>query len=290
MASIKIDRELCTQCGLCVQDCVRRVFRQQADGEITVESDDLCLLCGHCVAVCPTDAINHVALGQEGFDEITKAMHLGANEVRNLLRGRRSVRVYRDKPVPRPVIEELIEVARFAPTASNRQNVAFTVIDDSSILRQLADLTIASQERLCQQLSDPSAVEVLSRTMGAEMVEMMVSNLPRLRRLVENYRAGDDVILWNAPAVLVTHSETGDYFGRDNCLFATYNIMIAATTRGLGTCLLGYLLRSIQQDGATAKIIGLPPDQVAHAAFTLGYPSYSYRRLVPRNQVPTRWI
>lgn len=290
MGSVRIDRELCTQCGLCVQDCVRRVLFQQPDGQIVVGDEAWCILCGHCVAVCPPGAISHSALGSEGFDDIPRESRLDLDNLRAFLRRRRSVRAYRDQSVPRSVLEELVEVARFVPTASNQQNVAFTIVDGRATIRRLADLTVDFYDRQLQGLREPSAVEALRATMSAEELRSTLNSIPRLERLVSAYRRGEDVLLWNAPVVLVAHAPKADYFGRDNCLFALYALMLAATARGVGTCLMGFVLRAVQQDGAIAEVLSLPPDQMAHAVLVAGYPRYEYSRLVPRKPIPIRWL
>ena len=52
---ITIDKQKCNLCGECIPVCVRRILQK---GEKSVEILDpaLCLCCGHCKAVCPTDA------------------------------------------------------------------------------------------------------------------------------------------------------------------------------------------------------------------------------------------
>jgi len=57
------------------------------------------------------------------------------------LKGRRSVRVYEDKPVPKEIIEEIIDTARLAPTANNIQPWEFIVITDAGTRRSIAELT-----------------------------------------------------------------------------------------------------------------------------------------------------
>jgi nitroreductase len=56
-----------------------------------------------------------------------------------LLRGRRSIRQYRPDPVPDEMIEQLLQAARCAPSASNRQPWAFVVVRDPDILQQVAE-------------------------------------------------------------------------------------------------------------------------------------------------------
>jgi nitroreductase len=57
------------------------------------------------------------------------------------LRGRRSVRVYQERPVPREVIEKIIDAARLAPTANNIQPWEFVVVTDPDARRKIAGLT-----------------------------------------------------------------------------------------------------------------------------------------------------
>ncbi|MEK7406771.1 MAG: nitroreductase family protein [Acidobacteriota bacterium] len=57
------------------------------------------------------------------------------------LKTRRCVRAYTREPVPKQVIEELIDCARLAPTARNAQPWEFVVVSDPAVLRQIAAIT-----------------------------------------------------------------------------------------------------------------------------------------------------
>jgi nitroreductase len=57
------------------------------------------------------------------------------------LKGRRSIRSYEDKPVPREVLEEIIDTARLAPTANNTQPWEFIVVTEREMRVKIADLT-----------------------------------------------------------------------------------------------------------------------------------------------------
>ncbi|MBE3583324.1 MAG: nitroreductase family protein [Limnochordaceae bacterium] len=54
------------------------------------------------------------------------------------LRTRRSIRQFTQQPVDRQTLEQLVDVARFAPTANNRQPWDFVVVTDRNKLQQLA--------------------------------------------------------------------------------------------------------------------------------------------------------
>ncbi|MCS6862920.1 MAG: nitroreductase family protein [Abditibacteriales bacterium] len=57
------------------------------------------------------------------------------------LKTRRSVRVYQDKPIPKEVLEDIIDCARLAPTAMNRQPWAFVVVTEKETRQRIAAWT-----------------------------------------------------------------------------------------------------------------------------------------------------
>jgi nitroreductase len=59
-------------------------------------------------------------------------------DVIELIRKRRSIRAYADRPVEREKIERLLEAARLAPSASNRQEWRFVVVTEAEVRRKLA--------------------------------------------------------------------------------------------------------------------------------------------------------
>jgi len=56
------------------------------------------------------------------------------------IKARRSIRFYEDKPVPREMLEQLIELATYAPSNCNIQGWRFIIIDDQEIKKQLTDM------------------------------------------------------------------------------------------------------------------------------------------------------
>jgi nitroreductase len=56
-----------------------------------------------------------------------------------LLKGRRSIRRYQDKPVPDDLLNEVLEAGRWAPSASNRQPWDFIVVRDPEIRAAVAE-------------------------------------------------------------------------------------------------------------------------------------------------------
>ena len=58
-----------------------------------------------------------------------------------VLKTRRSVRAYKGEPVPRRIIEDIVDSGRLAPTANNVQPWEFVVVTDPGALRRIAGTT-----------------------------------------------------------------------------------------------------------------------------------------------------
>lgn len=62
------------------------------------------------------------------------------NETLRCLKGRRSVRSYSDKPVPKEILEAIVEAGMYAPTGRNRQNTLFLVITNKELIARISKL------------------------------------------------------------------------------------------------------------------------------------------------------
>jgi len=59
-------------------------------------------------------------------------------QVDEAIRTRRSIRKYEHKPIPREVLEQLLEAARLAPSSDNRQAWTMVVVQDDAMKEKLA--------------------------------------------------------------------------------------------------------------------------------------------------------
>lgn len=57
------------------------------------------------------------------------------------IKTRRAVRAYEGKPIPKEILEEIIDCARLAPSAKNVQPWEFVVVTDKTKNKRIAELT-----------------------------------------------------------------------------------------------------------------------------------------------------
>jgi nitroreductase len=73
-----------------------------------------------------------------------RPLSISYEDLLELARRRRSVRWYQQKPVPRELIDRAIEVARWSPSACNRQPFEFRIFDDPELVRKIAGLPMGA--------------------------------------------------------------------------------------------------------------------------------------------------
>ena len=163
MLSFTIDKQKCTRCGQCVLDCPVKIIAMDGDyPAIAAEKESSCFECQHCLAVCPTGAVS--ILGKIPEKSVSLSGNLPSPEtVETLIKGRRSVRQYKDENIKPELIQRLLEVSCHAPTGVNSRQVLYTVIDDKEIMGELRRKTMEGLARLLREGKLPPGRDILQR-------------------------------------------------------------------------------------------------------------------------------
>lgn len=273
MDFIRVDQGKCTRCGICAAVCPG-VIGMGDNGPQAMR--DLCVSCGQCVAVCPAGALDNTNAPLAGQDRIEETAAFDSGTAARFLRSRRSVRNYQSKSVPRKDIARLLDIARMAPTACNSQGVAYHVVDRRQTLRQISAAVIKWTEN---ELKNSPAMA-------------SAKYAPHLAMMVNQYRqTGEDVVLREAPCLIVAVADQ-DFFatGRDNTYLAFAYLQLFAMSVNLGTCWAG-LFEYCAASGyePLLSLLNLPGNRKVTSGMMVGYPQYTYQRLVDRNPLPVTW-
>lgn len=175
--------------------------------------------------------------------------------------GRRATRAFSPQPVPKPVLERLIDAAIQAPSAVNEQPWDFAIVQDEAQLKRIAR----------------SAKEFMSKIIESELQRHFRSDLGD----------PDYDIFYHAPALIVVSAKAGDWAVEDASL-AAGNLMLSAHASGLGSCWIGFAQRWLQTDEGRSSI-RLPSNYLPIAPIILGYPSRQMPK-VARKPPVVRWI
>jgi nitroreductase len=198
--------------------------------------------------------------------------------------------VFKEKPVPKELIEQLIEVGIHAGTSSNGQTENFIVIQDRNLLLELEKKVIAVLWNSGLKYLGSSIGQKLAKTrIGGEMLRQSIP----YHHIIKNRRNNNQLtgmVFRNAPVVIVSHGLRTNFMARANCSIAARNMEIMAKSMGLGTCWVGFL--SVAAHLAKKKIekyLEIPDDHSIYGAIMVGYPKFEYRKIIPREKREVRW-
>ena len=271
MALFTVDLEKCNKDGICAAVCPSKLIVLDKDGTPTpvADAEEACLVCGHCVAACPTQALSHKDMPAADCPPVRPEWALSPEQAEHFLRSRRSIRTYKKKAVPKEDIVRLIDIARYAPSGHNSQPVRWMVYDDPDKIKHMAQLVIDWMREKIEQ-KDPLA------------------QVFHMDQVVARWEAGHDSILRRAPVLIVTHGEESLRTQTSSIIALTY-LELAAPPMGLGGCWAGFFNAAVNDFKPLQDELALPAGHATYGSMLVGYPLYSYHRLPLRKTPHIQW-
>jgi coenzyme F420-0:L-glutamate ligase / coenzyme F420-1:gamma-L-glutamate ligase len=175
----------------------------------------------------------------------------------DIIRGRRSVRRYQDRPVPRELLEEILEAARWAPSPHGRQPWRFVVLTRDAPKRALA---AAMGDEWRRQLAlDGQALEMIETRFAKSRERIILAPaivVPCLYLAdLDAYPDADR----NAAEMTMAIQSLG-------C--AVQNMLLTAYSLGLDG---GWMCAPLFCPEVVVGALDLDPALIPHALITLGY-------------------
>lgn len=293
---VSINQDVCNDCGVCGDICPRHIPETVKKNNtkttyISTERIGLCMECGHCVAVCPVDAIHVESLNQEEFAPVQQ-IDIDGDQFLSFLKQRRSVRRYKDKAVPRESINQIVNAVHSAPTGTGKRTTGVIIIDNQKTLNTISGLAYEMYEELEKNLKNPIARFVIKKKKGKRTLHTLLDFvMPGMRWYIRWFREGrSNEILRDCPALMLFHSPIYEPVGKENCTIAAFHAILMAQIIGIGTCFNDLIPPACNRVPEIRQLLGLPADREVYASITMGYPKYKFKRIVPRELVEARFL
>ena len=293
---VRINQDLCKACGICSDICPRHipVTVEEDTKKITMISSeriDLCMECGHCTAVCPNCAIQVKCFNEEQFTAI-KELDIDDQQLLSLMKQRRSIRRYKNKPVPRDIINRIIGAAHTSPTGTGRMTTGVIVIDNPKTIATFSELVYELYEKLEKGLKNPISRFVIRQRAGKKMIKTLQDFvMPGMHWYIRWHREGkSNEILRDCPALMLFHSPISEPMGSENCLIAAFHAIMMAEVLDVGSCLNDLIPPACNRVPEIRNLLGLPDDHEVYASITMGYSKYQFKRIPPRKLAEARYL
>ncbi len=261
----EVDKETCVKCGLCAKDCPFGIIKAEPDDFPKLIDEDTCIRCQHCFAVCPTASLSVLGKNPANAGKLRKNLPV-KEQLITLIKGRRSVRQYKDENLPIELIQEMLETIWHAPTGHNSQQNLLTVIDDKDVVGNMRD-------EVYEKIKDALHKDSLKDHPAGEYFSMAVQMREEL---------GVDIIFRGAPHVLLISSpENGASPIQDtNIALVTFDLL--APTMEVGTLWNGFLKWVLGLFPDLKTKLGIPEDHHIGYSMVFGKPAVKYQRTVER--------
>ena len=195
----------------------------------------------------------------------------------DIVHERRSIRGYQQKPIPRELIEEIIDLAKRAPSSMNTQPWHFHVITGEPLERIRKGNT--------EKMMSGSAVDrEIKMNHGYEgphrerQIEIAVQLFEAMGIARDDKPKRQDWVMrgfrqFDAPVsivITVDKALADDTIAHFDCGAATYGLVLAAWSKGLGSVING---QGIMQSSVVRENANIPEDEVIMTCVAMGYPS-----------------
>ena len=158
----------------------------------------------------------------------------------DIIKARKSIRVYQDKPLPKRVVKDILEAAKYAPTARNMQELEYKVITSKTLIKKLTEGLTAVLQKEGFPLKGPP---------GAK-----------------------PDFFHGAPLVIIITAPKDNMWAPADAGLAVQNILLYTTSIDLGACFIG-MAKLIERDKDLLKLINIADNMTIVAAVICGYPA-----------------
>jgi ferredoxin len=284
-----VDLSTCKKCRICAGICPAGIIQADDAARFLPERENLCIRCGQCMAACPTCSISIEGLSYDkDFFELPQWNDGWQSAFSGLISTRRSIRNFKDAPVPRALLEKIVQAISFAPPGFTPLTVELTVINNRDLIRRAVPMMAEMYDGLIKLADNPETHAMFKGMVGEETYETLAGHvLPLMKMRMPGLKSGkEDTIARGAPALILFH---GARHNEDVFIALAYGLL-AAHSLGLGATAIGLIPPVVERNPELRKMFQIPSNNKVLASMIVGYPRYKYSRGIKRTPASVTWV
>ena len=258
---VNIESSKCTGCALCVKDCTDNSLEIRNDKAVVINEN--CLMCGHCVAICPESAVTIDGYDMSEVIPIEETDTLDDKQLMKVIKGMRSIRHFKEEKIDKEIINAIIDAGRYSSTGSNSQNVRYIVVENDI---------------------DKLEAMVLPKLRGIQKLLGVTNKVIKSKLDLSRYSFEEGFLFKNAPLLILVVANS-DVDGA----LASKSMELMARSKGLGNLYVGIFTAIGNRNKKIKSLLGLKGKEKFVTCLALGYPDVKYERTVPRNKADVVW-
>jgi ferredoxin len=260
--SIAIDADRCTQCETCIDHCPNDVLYLK-DGIVSEKPENSCFHCGHCVLVCPAEAIRYSTSplffsAPRGIPEV--------KESQRIFHTKKSTRRFSEREISPEDIDSLIEYAEKAPSACNFRNRKYHVITNEKLVHEIKENIYRNCLAFLFKVN-PLTISLV-RIFNGHFAGQLRSIRNSVKTIAEGYKKGKDTLFFDSKCIICISSPSYTPYAHDDCVIAEQYLMLYGSTIGIESCISGLAQESSR---GIQKLLKLGKYDKIYSVTILGY-------------------
>jgi nitroreductase len=243
------------------------------------------------MAICKTQSISIPGISYEKDIFTLLENQVDFEKFHTFLSHRRSIRNFNSKPVPKLLIDKIIDAIALAPYGMDAKSISITVINDRKIIEKALPLMAEFYRNIEKWLKNPFIRLMMRKNAGLSAFNTLKDHLlPMIKVGHYDITGGKDNITRNAPALIIFHAPKGTPESVEDAHIRLTYALLAANSLGLGATAIGLVPPAVNKDKRVRSVFEIPENHDALASLILGYPKYHFKNGIIRSGFSVRYL